>query len=89
MVSVLANGGGQKEKVAILREPELFSEIPVPSSNPRTYTVLLPEGFTEYIYHVGNGKALRSIVNNGVIPGGVSLETRQTCCVLRCRESDG
>ena len=37
--------------------------------------VLLPEGFTEYIYHVGNGKELRSTVNRGLIPGGVSLKT--------------
>ena len=35
--------------------------------------VLLPGGFTEYIYHVGNGEELRSIVNHGFIPGGVSL----------------
>ena len=37
--------------------------------------VLLPEGFTEFLYHVGNGKELRSIVNHGLIPGGVSLKT--------------
>ena len=37
--------------------------------------VLSPEGFTDYIYHVGNGKELRSIVNHGLIPGGVSLRT--------------
>ena len=37
--------------------------------------VLLPEGFTEYIHHVGNGKELRSTVNHGLIPGGVSLRT--------------
>ena len=37
MMSVLAKGGGQKKKVAISREPELFSEILVPSSNPRTF----------------------------------------------------
>ena len=36
---------------------------------------LLQEGFTEYIYHVGNEKELRSIVNHGLIPGGVSLRT--------------
>ena len=73
-----------EEKVSILREPELISEIPVPSSNPRAVrkynpalqdNVLLPEGFTEYIYHVGNGKELRSMVNHGLIPGGVSLKT--------------
>ena len=37
--------------------------------------VLQPEGFTEKIYHVGNGKELRSMVNHGLIPGGVSLRT--------------
>ena len=37
--------------------------------------VLLPEEFTEKIYHVGNGKELRSIVNHGLIPRGVSLKT--------------
>ena len=37
--------------------------------------VLLPEGFTEEIYHVGNGKELRSTVRHGLIPGGVSLKT--------------
>ena len=35
--SALAKGGGQKKKVSILHEPELFSEIHVPSSNPRTF----------------------------------------------------
>ena len=28
-----------------------------------------------YIYHVGNGEELRSIVNHAFIPGGVSLRT--------------
>ena len=37
--------------------------------------MLLPEGFTEYIYHVGNGNELRSVVNHGLIPGAVSLKT--------------
>ena len=37
--------------------------------------VLLPEGFTEYIYHVGIGKEMRSMVKHGLIPGGVSLKT--------------
>ena len=37
--------------------------------------VLLPEGVTEYVHHVGNGKELRSIVNHGLTPGGVSLRT--------------
>ena len=37
--------------------------------------LLLPEGLTENIYHVENGKELRSIVNHGLIRGGVSLRT--------------
>ena len=46
--------------------------------------VLLPEGFTEYIYHVGNGNELRSIVNHGLIPGGVSLRTdRQAVWIIK------
>ena len=36
-ISILANGGGQKNRFQLLREPELFTEIPVPSSNPRTF----------------------------------------------------
>ena len=36
---------------------------------------MVPEGFIECVYHVGNGKELRSIVNHGFIPGGVSLKT--------------
>ena len=31
--------------------------------------------FTEYIYHVGNGNELRSILNHGWMPGGVSPRT--------------
>ena len=72
-------------------ESDLSSSIPVPSSNSVTFrstvnpalqdNVLLPEGFTENVFHVGNGKELRSIVNHGVIPGGVSLRTgRQAVC---------
>ena len=71
-----------EEKVSILRESELSSSIPVPYSNPRSRinpavqdNVLLPEGSTEYIYHVGNGKEFRSIVNHGLVTGGVSLKT--------------
>ena len=37
--------------------------------------VLLPEGFTEYTCHVGNGEELRSTVNHSLIPEGVSLRT--------------
>ena len=36
--------------------------------------VLLPEDFTEYIYHVGNVSELNSITRNGLISGGRSLK---------------
>ena len=36
--------------------------------------VLLPRGFTEYIYHVGNVSEVHSVIRNGVIPGGRSLK---------------
>ena len=35
---------------------------------------MLPKGFTEYIYHVGNANELNSIIRNGLIPGGNSLK---------------
>ena len=66
-------GGTTEEKVSVVLESELSSEVPVPSSNSRTFrkllsilhcktNVLLPEGFHRVFYHVGNGKELRSIV---------------------------
>ena len=37
--------------------------------------VLLPKYFAQYVYHVGNGKELRSIVHNGLVPRGFSTKT--------------
>ena len=37
--------------------------------------VLLPITFTKYECHVGHGNELRSIVHNGLTPGGLSTET--------------
>ena len=82
--SVLAKGGRTEEKVSILRGTILRNSCTFEQSkgihestiNPALQdNVLLPEGFAKYIYHVGNGKELRSIVNHGLIPGGVSLKT--------------
>ena len=42
----------------------------------------------EYIYHVGNEKELRSTVNHGLIPGGVSLKTGRQAVFFTC-DSDG
>ena len=78
-----------EEKVSILLESELSSSIPVPSSNPSTINpalqdnVLLPEGFSDKIYRVGNGKALRSLVNHGFIQEeSVSEQTNMLCSSL-------
>ena len=35
---------------------------------------LIPKGYTEYLYHVGNANDLNSIIRNGLIPGGTSLK---------------
>ena len=37
--------------------------------------VLLTQDFTKYVRHIGSGKELKSIVNNGLIPGGFSTKT--------------
>ena len=84
-ISVLAKGGGQKkrfqyclnpnypQKFLYLRAIQRHSRSTI---NPALQdNVLLLESFTAYIYHVGNGKELRSIVNHGLTPGGVSLKT--------------
>ena len=49
--------------------------------------VLLPKGFTEYINHVGNANELKSIIRNGLIPGGKSV--RKTSGLLHYSEPDG
>ena len=36
--------------------------------------VLLPKGFTEFIYHVGNASQVNSMIRNGLIPGGKRLK---------------
>ena len=61
-----------------MREPELFSEIPVPSGsaiNPASQdNVLLPVGFTEFFLSRRKRKRIE-VVNHGLIPGGVILKT--------------
>ena len=84
-MSVLAKHGGQKKKFQYCANPNYPHQFLYrraiqghsgSTSNPALQeNVLLPENFTEKIYHVGNGKELSSIVNHGLIPGGVSLNT--------------
>ena len=85
-ISVLTKGGGQKNIFHYclnLNYPHQFLYLRAiqghsgSTINPALQedNVLLPEGFTEHIYHVGNEKELRPIVNHGLFPGGVSLKT--------------
>ena len=81
----MAKSGGQKKRFQYCLNPNYphqllyFRAIQGHSGstiNPALQdNVLLPKGFTEYIYHVRNGKELRSIVYHGLIPGKVSLKT--------------
>ena len=36
--------------------------------------ILLPKGFAEYLYYVGNANELNLIIRNGLIPGGTNLK---------------
>ena len=73
-----------EEDISLLRESKLFQSIPVPSSNSSSGdnaidptlqdNVLLPKGFTEYIYHVGNANELNSLIGKGLIPEGTSFK---------------
>ena len=36
--------------------------------------ILIPKGFTEYLYHVGIVSEMHSIIRSGLIPGGRSLK---------------
>ena len=87
LISVLAEGGGQKKKFQYCLNPNFPQKFLYlravqgqghsgSTINPALQNnVLLPEVFTECFYHVGNEKELRSIVKHGLIPGGISLET--------------
>ena len=44
--------------------------------------VVIPSGFFQYIYHIGCGYNLHSIINNGLIPGGQNSSKRQTVFFL-------
>ena len=84
-ISVLANGESQKKRFQCCVNPNYSLKFLYlraiqghsgSTINPASqYNVLIPEGFTEYTCHDGNGKELRSIVNHGQISGGVSLKT--------------
>ena len=78
-IDVLSKGGGQKKGFQYCLRPKC-PETLVPLSHSRSFrkwfsgnarinsalqdNVLLPTDFTKYVYHVGHGKELRSIVRN-------------------------
>ena len=80
-ISVLAKGGGQKKIFQYCLNPnyshqflylQVIEGLSGSTIDPALHdNVRSPEGFTEYIIHVENGKELRSIVNHGLFPGGV------------------
>ena len=51
--------------------------------------VLLPKGFTEYIYHVGDASELNSTIRNGLIPEEKNLKKKEDKPFLHYSESDG
>ena len=44
--------------------------------------VIIPDGFFQYIYHIGCAINLHSIINSGLVPGGQHLRNRQTVFFL-------
>ena len=44
--------------------------------------VVIPSGFFQYIYHIGCGFNLHSVINSGLIPGGQNSSKRQTVLFL-------
>ena len=87
-ISVLAKGGGEKQRFQYCLNPNSSNQFLYFRAIQRHSgssiidlalqdNVLLPEGFTEYIYHVKNANELRSKVINGLIPGGKASKRRR------------
>ena len=84
-ISILAKGGGAKERFQYCLNPSSSRHISyfraiqghsggIAFDLELQDNVLLPGRFTEYIYHVGNASELNSIIRNGLIPGGKSIK---------------
>ena len=90
-IDVLSKGGGQKKRFQYCLKPEhpekLLHLRAIHGHSGRAHSgnapinpvlqdnVLFCKDFTKYVHHVGHGKELRSIVRNGLVPGGFSTET--------------
>ena len=99
-ITFLAKGGGQKKRFQYCLNPNsskhflYFRAIHGLSGgnlvDPALQdNVLLPEDFTEYIYHIGNVSEILSITRSGLIPGGRSLKRdRQSVFVTAVNPMD-
>ena len=84
-ISFLAKGGGPKKRLQYCLNPRssklflCFRAIQGHSGSTLVDptlqdNVLLPDDFSESIYHVGNESGIHSITKSGLIPGGRSLK---------------
>ena len=98
--TILAKGGGPKKTFQYCFNPKSSSHFLYlraiqghsreNASDPSLQdNALLPKGFTENIFHVGNASELNSRIRNGMIPGGKSLKKRKTSRVLHYSKSNG
>ena len=84
-ISKLAKGGGAKKRFQYCVNPNspnqfLYLRAMQGHSGQSAIdpalqdSILIPKGFTEYLYHIRNANELNSITRNGFIPGGTSLK---------------
>ena len=83
-------GGGHKKIFSVLYW--FFRSSSVPPKLSKVFqdaillilqdTVVIPDDFFQYIYHVGCAINLHSIINSGLTPGGQNLSNRQTVFFL-------
>ena len=90
--SSMAGGGGSKKRFQHCTDPsgeEILYFRDLQSHSGRNLidpslqdSVVIPDDFFKYIYHVGCAINLHSIIHSGLIPGGKILSKRQTVFFL-------
>ena len=89
--STVAKGGGNKKRFQYCTDPSrtiLYLRALQGHSGRNLVdptlqdNVVIPDGFFEYIYHVGCAINLHSTINSGLIPRGQNLSNRQTVFFL-------
>ena len=98
-IDVLSKGGGQKKRFQYCLKPDdpgrllylraiqghlgrAFSGN-APIDHVLQDNVLLPKDFTKYVYHVGHGNELISIVHNRLVQGEFSTKTCRCAVFLQ------